>query len=137
MEMEKDYKNFNDYRFAGLEYESASNKYYTMNRISKDESRIVVKVGASHLIETKFGYALILNHDYVVFLKDWQVNQSFYGNEVIIDKKYWLPKQWGCHENFGYDEENLIFENWLKTAKLQQSYKDELGLPGNPVRWEK
>ena len=132
-------KDFNEFRFAGLNHREKSNKYFTMNRVSEDENKIVVKVGDSHILKTKYGYALILNAEYVVFLKDWQVDQNFYGNEVILTKEYFTPKKWGdFSDNFGYEEENLDWNEWLETAKEQSgTVIDEDGEErlANPVHW--
>ena len=95
-----------------------------------------VKVGSSHLIETKYGYALILDHSHVVFLKSWQVSENYYGNEVLLTKKFFNVKEWGEHEDFEEEPKNLKFEEWLETAK-EQNEKDEDGIRSNPVRWEK
>ena len=129
-------KDFNDFRFEGLDYRNCSNKYYTMNRISENEEKIVVKVGDSHLIQTLYGYALVLDKTRVVFLKKWQVSQNWFGNEVLIDKNYWQVKIWGNHEDFEDTDENLSFEFWLNIAK-EQSKLDEDGTRINPVKWEK
>lgn len=129
--------NFNDFRFSGLEYRSYSNKYFTMKRVSDDESKIVVKVADVHLQKTKYGYALILNRKHVVFLKEWQVSQNYFGNEVLLQKEYFNVKEWGNHEQFSDNEEYLSFDEWLKTAHEQENLIDELGRKKNPVKWEK
>lgn len=123
-------KDFNDFRFSGLNYNSISNNYYSMKRVNEEENKIVIKVGDAHLIETKFGYALILNYDHVVFLKEWQVDKNYFGNEVILTKEYFIPKKWGEHTEFTDEEENLKFDTWLKVAKEQQDF-------GNIVKWAK
>lgn len=130
--------NFNDFRFAGLNYRSHSNKYFTMDRVSNDENKIVVKVADCHLIETRFGYALILDYNHVVFLKPWQVDRNFYGNEVLIDRKYWKVSEWGEHREFGENPDNYDFNNWLKVAKEQDNmYDEEEGCRINKVEWKK
>lgn len=124
-------KEFNDFRFNGLNYNSISNNYYTMKRVNEEENKVVVKVGDSHLIKTQFGYAFILNEEYVVFLKEWQVDKNYFGNEVLLTKEYFIPKKWGHHEDFfGLDEENLSFETFLNVAKEQDKI-------GNIVKWAK
>ena len=82
--LSKKAKEFNDFRFEGLDWYQQSNKYLSMNRVSKDENKVVVKVADCHLISTRFGYALILDESHVVFLKSWQVSSNYYGNEVSI-----------------------------------------------------
>lgn len=124
-------ENFNDFRFNGLDYESYSNKYFTMNRISKDENKIVVKVANEHLIKTIFGYALILDENNVVFLKNWQVSENYFGNEVLLTRQYFNVKEWGKHTDFfGINKNNHNFDTWLKIAKEQQKAE-------NIVKWEK
>ena len=122
---------FNDFRFRDLNYKSASNKYFTMNRVSKNEDRIVVKVADEHLINTKYGYALILDRTHVIFLKEWAVSRNFYGNEVLITKDFFNVKEFGEFDDFFENENDLTFDSWLQVAKEQQA-NDE-----NPVRWEK
>ena len=119
---------FNNFRFAGLEYESASNKYFDIkNRISEDKEKCIVKVEPTNLIKTRFGYALILDRTRVQFLKDWQVSENFYGSFVLLTKKYWQPKSWGNHENFSEEDKYLVFNEWLAIAEEQDnsSYNDE------------
>lgn len=130
-------ENFNNFRFEGLNYRSCSNKYYTMNRVNKDKTKIVVKVADSHLLETKFGYALILDYNHVVFIKDWQVSRNFFGNEVLLTKEFFKVKEWGEHVDFCDNEENLIFDNWVKVAEEQENSVDEDGIKNNEVKWNK
>ena len=131
-------KDFNEFRFSGLHLEEQSNKYLTMNRVSDDENKVVVKVGTDHLLKTKYGFALILNSTHVVFLKDWQVDINYFGNEVLIDKDYWLVKQWGDFSDvFDDSEDNLKFEKWLSVAKIQQEARDKDGDKINIVHWTK
>ncbi len=115
---------FNDFRFEGLDMWECSNKYMTMKRVSADENKIVVLVNNSHLRKTKFGYALILDRNHVVFLKEWQVERSYFtaewdGSEVLLTRRYWNVKEWGEFEEFMHDDEPLSFDHWLKTAKEQ------------------
>jgi hypothetical protein len=127
---------FNNFRFEGLNWYQYSNKYYSMDRVSADESKIVVRVGESHILKTKFGYALILDYNHVVFLKDWQVSDNYFGVEVLLQKEYFIVKEWGTFDDFGYEPDNLDFNTWLEAAKAQDNYKDDDGEPLNKVRWE-
>lgn len=128
-------KDFNKFRFGSLCYHVCSNKYLTMDRVSPDETKIVVKVSAEHLIETRYGYALILDYSHVVFLKEWQVDRNWFGNEVLLHKDFWNVKEWGEHHNFTEEPQNLNFETWVNVAKAQNSEVDEDGLKNNPVKW--
>lgn len=123
-------KDFNEYRFAGLDFKSASNKYWTMKRVNADESKIVVKVAESMLQPTRYGYALILDDKHVVFIKDWQVNINYFGCEVLLTKEYFNVKEWGTWESFGDEPQNLEWAEWLRVAKLQQDAE-------TVVKWEK
>lgn len=130
-------KNFNKYRFEGLNYTDASNKYYTMERVNADETKIVVKVASSHLLKTKFGYALILDYDHVVFLKNWQVDINYFGCEVLLTKEFFNVKNWGEFSDFGEEKENLEWSTWLDVAKAQNAAVDEDGMRCNRVKWAK
>ncbi len=120
---------FNNFRFAGLDWYQYSNKYLTANRISENLNKIIVKVGDNHLIQTKFGYALILDYTHVVFLTDWQVSRNYYGNEVLLNEDFFNVKEWGTHENFSENNENLSYQTWVEAAKAQETAE-------NIVRWE-
>lgn len=101
-----------------------------MRRFNESEDKIVVKVEDNHLIETKYGYALILDNTHVVFIKSWQVNQNWFGNEVYLTKEYFNVKEWGEHEEFGIGDQELTWNYWLNVAKIQQENE-------NIVRWKK
>ena len=113
---------FNDFRFDGLKWNRISNNYISMDRVSKDGSRVVVKVDDDNLVKTPFGYALIIDKHNVVFLKDWAVSQNNYGSEVMLNKTYFKVKQWGNHENFPEKAEkgDYTFDGWKKIASEQQ-----------------
>ena len=118
---------FNDFRFEGLGPHQVSNKYLTMNRTNDSNSRLVIKVASSNIKKTKYGYLLILNKTHVVFLKDWQVSDNYFGVEVLLDKKHFNVKEFGNWEDFEDDDTYLIFDNWVKVATEQVE---------NNVRWE-
>lgn len=121
---------FNEFRFDGLKCREVSNKYFTMSRVSEDENKIIVKVDDSHIVKTRYGYALILNAEYVLFLKEWQVDQNYYGNEVLLNKEFFIPKKWGDFSLvFEFEEDNLDWNEWLNTAIAQNNEED------NEVRW--
>ncbi len=121
---------FRDWLFSGLNVNSASNKYYSLNRVNDEENKIIVKVSDSHIIPTKYGYALILDRTHVVFLKDWAVESNWYSNEVMLTKQYFNVKAWGEHDEFSDNNEALDFNHWLDVAKVQQQAQ-------NYVRWRK
>ena len=134
-------KDFNEFRFAGLDYREKSNKYFTMKRVSADEQKIVVKVAESQLVKSKYGYALILNAENVLFLKEWQVDINYFGAEVLLTKEYFIPRKWGdFSDEFEYETDNLEWNTWLEVAKDQsRTQVDEDGFETliNPVCWTK
>ena len=130
-------KKFDNFRFEGLEPREFSNNYLTLKRVSQDENKIVVNIAESHLLRTKYGYALILDNTHVVFIKDWQVNNGYYGFEVILDRNFWNVEEWGgFSEEFSECAENYDFNTWVQTAK-EQSAVDEEGRQINPVKWRR
>lgn len=129
-------KDFNEFRFSGLNYREYSNKYLTMDRVNEDKAKVVVRVADEHLMKTKYGYALILNRNHVVFLKDWQVNQNYFGNEVMLTKQYFNIKEWGDFDDFDDSEDYMNWDKWVAAA-IEQDSKSEDGGKVRPVKWEK
>lgn len=140
---------FNNVRFDGLHYINASeglryinvsNKYLTMQRVSDDKFRIVVKVDGSRLQKIKYGYRFILDRYRNLCLYDWQVSKSIYGNEVLLTRPSFGVIYEGKFDEFEtVDESELTFEHWLEIAK-EQSYIVEYNgycFPGEPVFWKK
>lgn len=120
---------FNSFRFDGLNPKKKSNKYLTMDRVSADGSKCIVKVADEHLLRTKYGYALILDESHVLFLKSWQVSENWFGNEVLVEREYFNVKEWGNFPDFEDNSGNLAYETWIETAKEQEEH-------GNLVSWE-
>lgn len=124
-------KDFNSFRFDGLDFYEASNKYLsTKKRVSDDEQKVIVKISENHIVPTRYGFALILDYSHVVFLKNWQVSQNYYGTEVLLNKEFFNVKEWGEWDDFGEIPENLEWAEWVNTAKEQQE-------AGNTVSWKK
>ena len=131
IELQEKQKAYFEKRFEGLNARSETNNYITMDRVSADGDTVVVKVGENHLIKTRYGGALVLDQENVVFLKDSQFSQNYYGTEVKLSRSTFTPKKWGDHSaNFGEEPQNLNFDTWKKVAKSQQK-------AGNAVKWEK
>lgn len=131
---------FIEWLLGDLEYRKISNNYVTCKRFNETKDKIIVKVAGSHLFETQYGYGLILDARHLVFLKSWQVNSNYYGNEVLLSKKYFNVKESTKEfDEFFEDEEALKWEYWLESAKMQENYqeKDEDGdvVYKNKVKW--
>ena len=127
---------FEEKLFEGLNPKAISNKFLTMKRVSDNKEKVIVKLGEVQLYQTKYGYALILDRTHVVFIRDWQVNKNWYGCEVLINKSYWQPKEWGQWKEFDEDESQLDFNTWVELAKAQDIMKDEQGEKVNRVHWQ-
>lgn len=126
---------WNEYRFEGLNLRLCSNKYLTMNRVSEDKNKIVVKVAENNIFKTKYGYALIINRTKVVFVKDWQVSDNWFGIEVMLFRDYFNVKEFGEHQEFGNDETYASFDEWVKVAIAQENHLDADGDKDNRVKW--
>ena len=92
---EKAMKNldFQNYRFDGLEWEKGSNKYYRVQQYNPNSDNAIIRVADEHLIKTQYGYGFKTDAEHVVWVKDWQVNQNYYGNFVLANKKYWKEQK--------------------------------------------
>ena len=109
-----------------------TNKYVTMDRVSEDGNRVVVRVADEQLFKSQYGYGLILDDSHVAWLKDQNVNRNFYGNEVVINKQYFKAKEWGDFSSkFGKSETGaeFTFDHWKKVAQEQAA-------AGTKVEWE-
>ena len=113
--------NFNDFRFKGLGFSEVSNKYAAIDRVSADGNKIIVKVADSHLVPTKYGFALVLDRTHVAFVKGWQVNRNWYGNEVLLDREYFTVKQWGEWSDFSDDDSLMTFDAFKNIAESQSA----------------
>lgn len=113
--------------------------------MSDDETRIVVKVANNHLFQTAYGYGLILDSKHVIWLKNWAVSENWFGNEVMLTKEYFIPKEYdkiNKDEFMVENEKELKWETWLELAKTQDAkveyYTDEDGekyYTRNEVKW--
>lgn len=122
---------FDQFRFEGLNARSISNNYYQMDRVDPSGDRIIVRVGDDHVFVTQYGHGLRLDDSHVVWLKDWQVDQNWYGTEVLLNKAYFNPKESKSRDmQFGEIPKNLTWNNWLSAAKAQQK-------AGTVARWRK
>lgn len=118
---------FNAYRFKGLDAHECSNNYLTMKRINDTRDKVVIKVADCHLLRTQYGFMFLLDNTHVLFLKFWQVDKNYFGNEILIDKDYFKPKEYGQWADIEQNDEALNFDFWLKIADEQKETK---------VRWK-
>lgn len=89
-------RDFNKFRFEGLDYKTSGKSHWSMKRISDDESKIIVDVAPEQIFGTKYGFGLILDRTHVCFVKDWNVLAGMYGHTlVILSKQYFKAKEFG------------------------------------------
>ena len=113
-------RDFNEFRFEGLDYRTSGKGHWSMLRLSGDQEKIVVDVDPGQLFETRYGYALILDRTHVCFLKGWNVLNGMYGHVlVILTKGYFAPKEFGERDGFADDPVNCGWDAWLTAAKEQ------------------
>lgn len=121
-------------KMPGLNARSLTNKYWTMDRVSADGNDVVVRVnGDTHIQDTKYGKALLLDQHHAVFLRDKDVAEGYYGTEVHLNRQYFKVKEWGDWGKrglYGTNTDNHSFDNWASIAKEQAA-------AGNEVRWKK
>ncbi len=128
---------FQNYRFEGLNWNKASNKYYSVEQYNKNSDNAIIRVSDDHLIKTQYGYGFKTDADNVVWLKDWQVNQNYFGNYVLANKKYWKESKSKYSDNnlLSYDKSSPnrldSFEKVKALAKEQSEHKES-----GRVRWE-
>lgn len=122
-------KNFNDFRFAGLDWENWSNSYMRVSRVSDDN--IVIRVSENQLQPTRYGAAFILDAHHVVFVKDWAYSREQYGSayEVVFNRKYYNPREWGDFSDkfaaHNDDERVYSFGGMHELAQEQAKYDEE------------
>lgn len=116
-------RDFNKFRFEGLNYHTASKSYWSMNRINEEETKCIVNLAEEQVVPTRYGYAVILDRTHVVFVKDWQVSRGMYGKgyEVMFTEQYYTVKEWGNHEDFATAEHLDTFADMLAAAKEQEA----------------
>lgn len=107
---EQHLKKFDLYRFEGLEPKIATNKYLHMNRISADESKVVIRFAKEHVFKTSYGYGFIVGQNHVVWLKDWQIEDNYYSQsfdayEILLSKEFYNVKE----SNRPFDD--IVVEN--------------------------
>lgn len=90
-------KKFDQFRFEGLNPRYGSNKYYKLDRVSDDKSKIIVRFAKEQVFKTQYGYGFIVGEKHVVWLKDWQVDFNYFadqwdGCEILLNKEFYSPK---------------------------------------------
>lgn len=113
-------RDFNQFRFAGLDYKTADKNHWTMRRFAEDGSKCVVKVAPEQIFETKYGHGLILDRGHVAYLRDWSILAGEFGSVlVLLDRDHFVAKRFGSRAEYAEDLENCKYEAWLEAARQQ------------------
>lgn len=128
---------FNDYRFRGFKIEHSSNKYDRIRgRINSTKDKVIVRYDPDQCFETPYGYGLRLNENKGIWLKPWQVSDTWdeslgaFVREIVLDKNFCKVvdfKENPDYQNDDYHFDN-VFDDFIKIAKEQSE---------EPVRWKK
>ena len=129
-------KDFDLFRFKGLEPKIASNKYLHMNRVSADKSKIVVRFGTAHIFRTEYGFGFIVGQNHIVWLKNWQVDFNWYADafdacEIVLDKQFYNPKE----ANKPFDEISVDNELGYYTWDELVEIAEEQDKAQDGVKW--
>jgi len=128
---------FNKFRFDGMNFKVHTIKYVTMDRVNADATKLCVKVDPTLVFKTKYGYGVHLNEKHVLFLKDWQVDMNIYGCEILLNKEFFTPKEFGFDRRYSGEkwDKLLKWDTWVRIATIQDSKIDEDGVKLNEVKW--
>ena len=125
-----------NYKYKGFEPErfSKASKTYTLfegSHISDDGNHVVVRLRDSHLLETKYGYGVIVDAKHVIFIKKWQIwgKHHLYRTYLVsFSREYFKVSEWGDFSDRFDELEDLnesslsSFENLLALAKEQDAF---------------
>lgn len=74
-------------------------------------------------MKTQYGYSFAVSENKVVYLKDWQVQNSYRGgNLVLFDKKYFKPKETKYSNSSLEGAKETTFKDLTKAAKAQKNH---------------
>lgn len=112
---------FNDFRFGDFEDArvSPNGKWIdSPSRTSSDGNKAIVKMNPDNLKMTQYGYALPINEEQVVYLKDWQVGDAYDGQkEVLLMRQNFIPNK---VRDVPGGEKAKTFDDYLSVAKSQE-----------------
>ena len=120
---------FNEFRFGGLNFETLEDKSLTMDRVSEDESRVVIRMHEDHLFVSKFGFGLYLDTTNGVWLKKWQASVNKDKTEVMLSKDFFKVTQFPVDDDL---TENGEIKTWDDVLALARKQQDE----GLKVTWK-
>lgn len=123
--------NYEEQALKGFNYYN-SGKYMVFNNQVANNDKVIVKVADEMLYGfiSKFNnrrtYMLKLDAHHMVYLKDFQVFNGFYGTYVILDRKYWNVKKASKSFDDMIESADLSFDKEVEIAKDQQAAADDI-----------
>lgn len=110
---------FDNFRFSGLNYSMINAKTFTMDRVSADENKIVVRVSKNSVrfIKSKKRYKMMLNQTHCLYFKPWQVSILGDYAEILMNRNYFHPAK-VVSGNCG-GSGILQWSYWVDLAKTQ------------------
>lgn len=109
--------------FFAAGYEMKSNKYFTFKNVINDDECILI---TNNIKVVKGSYALIVDNNKAVFLKDFQIKQVYnYFNDlsafaIKLNRKYFKTYTFQNDFEDMYFEKEETFDDLMKAAKEQE-----------------
>lgn len=119
----KKQKEFDRFRFQGMDVERESGKYYKIGAVSADGNKLLVSMGENHVKKTPYGYAVALSENKVAYVKDWQVQTSYRGGQlVLLDKQHFKPTETKYKNPDFEDSKETTWNDLKKAAQAQKNH---------------
>ena len=117
-----------NYKFKGFtedQFKAYSNNYskFTGKHVSDDNNHVVVRVAWNNIIKTRYGFAMIIDRNHVVFGKNWQLWGNGQWNEDIVvsfNRQFFNIKEFGDFEEFAEEGDIKSFDDLVEMAKAQE-----------------
>lgn len=137
----------------GLGFGEASNKYCELTRrVNDDETKVLINASTSQVFRTQYGYGLIVGHDKVVWLKEWQVLKvadwfatqwTAHTYQVLLNKEYYKVNQstkefdginvGDCASDSEFEKENG-YHSWKDIVEMAKAQQE--ALKDSPIKFE-
>ncbi|MBF0747294.1 hypothetical protein IR073_06515 [Gemella sp. 19428wG2_WT2a] len=116
------YKGFDEKQFIEI-----SNKYrgFVGSHVSKDNNNAVIKLDKSNVFKTSYGYAVKIDNEHTVFIKNWQIwGETPESYTINFNRQYFKVKKWGDYSDMS-EGGWRSFDDVIKTAKKQEKYYEK------------
>ncbi|WP_261372858.1 hypothetical protein [Lactobacillus jensenii] len=110
-----------NYKFKGFTEDQF--KAYSNNYSKFTGKHVVVRVAWNNIIKTRYGFAMIIDRNHVVFGKNWQLWGNGQWNEDIVvsfNRQFFSIKEFGDFEEFAEEGDIKSFDDLVEMAKAQE-----------------